>query len=213
VVKTHSDELGLILPLDIAPVQIAFIIFQDKDEIVNSKINDYYREIFDFLSSSYRCQLYNKRKRNSDNIFQADKDGCVFKIFIGLKELENKEIVFTRRDQAREKQMTKKVDLLEKLIVNSALFTEEIKKRSENFSDNYITSVDDKEKLFTMIKEEVKGLFLIPFCNQSNCELESKKKVGSFSMRCISDKEISGGEVCIFCEEDAKNFVFLGRSY
>ena len=74
---SHVDSLGLILPFDIAPVQIAFILTGEIEGLVN-----YYREIVDMLGNIYRCRLYNNHKQVSVNFSQADKEGCPLKIVL-----------------------------------------------------------------------------------------------------------------------------------
>nr|CAG8502257.1 3134_t:CDS:10 [Entrophospora candida] len=85
--------MGLILPFDIAPVQIAFVIIKESPELFN-----YYSEISSLLTPYFRCQLYNKSSRDNLNILQADKEGCPFKIILGDEELKKEEITLVRRD-------------------------------------------------------------------------------------------------------------------
>ena len=82
------------MPFDIAPVQIAFILIGENEELIN-----YYQEIYEILSSAgYRCQLYNKSSRVNLNILQVDKEGCPFKIILGKEELAKEENDVLRRD-------------------------------------------------------------------------------------------------------------------
>jgi prolyl-tRNA synthetase len=87
------------LPFDIAPVQIAFVLIEQSEELIN-----YYQEIQEILSSAgYRCRLYNKNKRVNLNILQVDKEGCPFKIILGKEELSKGEITLVRRDNIERK--------------------------------------------------------------------------------------------------------------
>ena len=81
------------MPFAVASVQIAFILINESKELAT-----YYQKINSLLTPVYRCQLYNKSKQVNLNILQADKEGCPFKIILGNKELEQKEITLVRRD-------------------------------------------------------------------------------------------------------------------
>jgi len=257
VAKTHADNWGLILPFDIAPVQIAFILIGESEELTN-----YYQEIYTSLSPHYRCQLYNKNKQVNLNILQADKEGCPFKIILGKEEFKKNEITLVRRDNierkitislkeskkeekyisAFEKYMEElskiednpevKKELTKGRVVNSfkggwragKIFRviekekEEFKKnlyqKSADFRDSRIFPVDNFSELEKKIKEGTKGLFLVPFCNNLECEESIKKKAPSYSIRCIAlEKKIIESQQCLFCQFPAKHIVYLGRSY
>jgi len=95
---------------------------------------------------------------------------------------------------------------------------EELKKnlyqKSVDFRDNHIFPVNNFPELEKKIKEGVKGLFLVPFCNNLDCEIEIKKKVPSYSIRCVaSEKQFAEPLQCLFCQSTAQNRVYLGRSY
>lgn len=89
---SHVDSLGLILPFDVAPVQIAFILFRKDEKVIN-----YYQEILNILiAAKFRCRLYS-------SALQADKEGCPLKIILGPEELGKKEITLKRRDEIEKK--------------------------------------------------------------------------------------------------------------
>jgi len=246
------------LPFDIAPVQIAFILIGENEELIN-----YYQEIYESLSPHFRCQLYNKNKQFNLNILQADKEGCPFKIIIGKTELEKKEITLVRRDNVERKitiiikdnetdqkllvdyekymedsskfddeevkkelvKMKKKsADLFKRGMMAGKIFKvitkeiEEFKKvlyqKSAEFRDKHIFPVDNYQQLEEKIKDGVKGLFLIPFCNNLDCEVNIKKRVPSYTIRCIVlEKKPTKSQKCLFCQLAAQNMVYLGRSY
>jgi prolyl-tRNA synthetase len=257
IAKTHADNWGLILPFDIAPVQIAVILIGESKELVN-----YYQEIYASLSPHYRCQLYNKSKQVNLNILQADKEGCPFKIILGKEELEKGEITLVRRDNVERKitvnleesevekkyisafekyvkELSKiednpeaKKELTKKKVVNSFKkgeragkilrviekekeeFKKNLYQKSVDFRDKHIYPVDNFSELEKKIKEGLKGLFLIPFCNNLDCEVKVKEGVPSYSIRCIaSEKKFAELLKCLFCQSAAQNRVYLGRSY
>jgi prolyl-tRNA synthetase len=256
IAKTHADNWGLILPFEIAPVQIAFILIGESQELSN-----YYQEINNLLTPYYRCRLYNKNQQVNKNILQADQEGCPFKIILGPEELKKKEITLIRRDNIERRitislaeSETEKKYLLafEKYVKSLSEVDEKIKKefeenkqvtnsfkkgqlagkifgvinkekqelqrtihqKSTDFRDKHIFSVDNFSELEKKLKEGVKGLFLIPFCNKLDCEREIKEKVPTYSIRCISssNKQKNHGQ-CLFCQSAAPVEVYLGRSY
>ncbi|KLL05094.1 MAG: prolyl-tRNA synthetase [Mycoplasmataceae bacterium RV_VA103A] len=255
LVKAHADQWGLILPFEIAPVQIAFILIGESPELI-----DYYQEIYGLLSRHYRCQLYNKNKQVNANVLQADQEGCPFKMIIGKQELEHQEITLIRRDNVERKitikleenELEKKyITATEKYWKEMSEINQENKKefekakvanpfrqgqragkifgiisqeaqelqknlyqKSVEFRDKHIFSVANLAELEKKKKDGSKGLFLVPFCNNLDCELKIKEKVPSYSIRCIAGEErVIAPQKCLFCQSAAQNRVYLGRSY
>ncbi|CAG8669139.1 11142_t:CDS:2, partial [Cetraspora pellucida] len=252
---TSTRVIGLILPFEIAPVQIAFILIGESPELIN-----YYQEIYGLLSRHYRCQLYNKNKQVNANVLQADQEGCPFKMIIGKHELEHQEITLIRRDNV-ERKITIKLEEneLEKKYITAAekywkemseisqenkkefekakivnsfrqgqragkIFgiisreAQELQKnlyqKSVEFRDKQIFSAASLAELEKKIKDGSKGLFLVPFCNNLDCELKIKEKLPSYSIRCIAgEKKVDTSHKCLFCQSTAQNRVYLGRSY
>lgn len=148
LVKTHADNWGVILPFDIAPVQIAFILFKQTPELI-----EYYQEIFSLLIPYYRCRLYNKSEKN---LLRADEEGCPLKIILGPKELKNREVTLIRRDDV-ERRMTIKLEgesELEKKIFSLQIdFTERINQVA--FPDQ--PSTKQEEKKAKMVQQIQRG--------------------------------------------------------
>lgn len=260
VAKTHADPWGLIFPFAIAPVQIAFILIEESQELTN-----YYQEISSSLTPHYRCQLYNQSSQVNQNLLRADKEGCPFKIILGSAELKNREITLVRRDDI-ERRVTIKLegkkefeknlfslhkDFVEKvnklyfpkkspaeldqqksemlkqfkkgtqsgklfsaIIKETEKLNQSLSQKSTEFRDSHIHGANSLAELEKKIKAGNLGLFLVPFCNNLECEKKIKEKVSSYSIRCIMEKEkISQGEKCFLCSQMAKVRVYLGRSY
>ena len=95
-----------------------------------------------------------------------------------------------------------------------AEFKKNLYQKSANFRDSHIFSVVSYSELEAKIKEGAVGLFLVPFCNNLDCEIKIKEKVPAYTIRCISlVKKPEAREKCIFCTMPAINCVYLGRSY
>jgi len=93
-------------------------------------------------------------------------------------------------------------------------FKKNLYQKSVDFRNKHVYSIDNFSELEQKIKEGTRGLFLVPFCNNLECEESIKKKVPSYSIRCIAlKKKIVEPQPCLFCQLSAKHMVYLGRSY
>ena len=132
----------MILPFAIAPVQIAFILIEQSEELIN-----YYQEIYEILNSAgYRCQLYNRNPRVNLNILQADKEGCPFKIILGKEELAKEEITLVRRDNVERR-------------ITVSLKDDESEKKHFSAFEKYIDElgvINDKETMINSVRKGFK---------------------------------------------------------
>ena len=93
-------------------------------------------------------------------------------------------------------------------------FKKNLYQKSVDFRNNHIYPIDNFSELEQKIKEGMRGLFLVPFCNNLDCEVKIKERVPSYSIRCIAlEKKIVEPQPCLFCQLSAKHMVYLGRSY
>jgi hypothetical protein len=93
-------------------------------------------------------------------------------------------------------------------------FQKQLYQKSVDFRDKHIYSEVNLTELKKKISGGVKGLFLIPFCNNLECEKTIKEKIPSYSIRCIDlERKITESDSCFFCKSKAQNVVYLGRSY
>ena len=95
-----------------------------------------------------------------------------------------------------------------------AEFKKNLYQKSANFRDSHIFSVVSYSELEAKIKEGVVGLFLVPFCNNLDCEIKIKEKVPSYSIRCmVLERKTTELLKCLFCQSVTQNSAYLGRSY
>ena len=94
-----------------------------------------------------------------------------------------------------------------------AEFKKNLYQKSADFRDKNIVEINNYSELEKKIKKGI-GLFLIPFCNNLDCEKNIPCRLPAYSIRCLSlTKKSSKEEKCIFCMNSTKNWAFLGRSY
>ncbi|CAI2184156.1 14351_t:CDS:1 [Funneliformis geosporum] len=162
---THTDNYGLILPFAVAPVQIAFILIGENQELIN-----YYQEILNILvPARFRCRLYN-------NFSQADKEGCPLKIVLGAEELKKGEITLIRRDNIEKKiiiNILAKTEFEAKFLPIIEDYAEKTSKINlENLEDNKkLSSLNVKEQMVESIKNGFKQGRIYGAVNQAREEL------------------------------------------
>ena len=100
LIMTHSDDLGLVLPPLLAPIQIIIIpLIKSKDD--SKKILDKTNELFESLKSKgIRVKIDNRENSSLGfKLNDSEVKGIPMRIVIGEKEIDNNEFeVFYRHN-------------------------------------------------------------------------------------------------------------------
>ena len=165
IIALHGDEKGLILPPNVAPIQIVIVplLFKGKEEIAMNKA----KEVYEILKEKgYRIKLDDRDIRPGRKFNDWELRGVPLRIELGPRDIENKKITLYRRDSGEKFQIDED-DLLNEInnIMNSIMET--IKEKACERVNSFITIIeDDGGALIDKVKETLadkKGVVLIPY--------------------------------------------------
>ncbi len=137
-----GDDKGLILPFDLAPVQIVIIpiIFKGKEEAVLKEAN----AILNQLRDKYLIKIDDSEESVGNKFFYWELKGVPIRIEIGPKDIEKGQFVIVRRYDGK-KIFVKQEELVRKIDEIAENYTREIKERSLIDFESQIEIVYEKE--------------------------------------------------------------------
>jgi len=146
VLSIHGDENGLVLPFNVAPIQMVIVplLFKNTKEKVLTKANEIRIEL---EKQGYRIKLDDREDmRPGKKYYEYEYIGVPIRIEIGPKDLEEEKVIIFRRD-TKEKI---KVDInnltseLKKIIKE---YNQNLKDKAKKRFESMIVIVDDVEKI------------------------------------------------------------------
>nr|A9A787.1 RecName: Full=Proline--tRNA ligase; AltName: Full=Prolyl-tRNA synthetase; Short=ProRS [Methanococcus maripaludis C6] len=166
LISVHGDEKGLVIPVDVAPIQIVLIplLFKGKEEIVMDKIKELNRT----LKSEFRVLLDDRDIRPGRKYNDWEIKGVPLRIELGPRDIENGQALIVRRDTG-EKITVEYSNILEEVEKIVSMYKENLKIKADEKIKNFLTVVDfesDVNALSEKVKAallENKGIILIPF--------------------------------------------------
>jgi len=206
IIMTHGDDNGLVLPWDIAPVQIAVVpIAQHKDGVLEAA-----RELTAGLAKNYRVKLDDSDNSPGWKFAEYEMKGVPLRLEIGPKDLENNQCVLVRRDN-RKKYFVPLEQLEDRLPeicgeYHAALF----EKAAKNRADRTFTATSMSE--LCEISSQKSGYIQAMWCGDQACELKLKEAAGVTS-RCIPFQQTKISDKCVCCGKAADAMVVWGKSY
>jgi|TARA_B100000427_G_scaffold113169_1_gene93805 prolyl-tRNA synthetase len=211
LIMTHSDDNGLVLPPNLAPIQVVIVpIYKGIDQL--DKITIKANKIVNDLKSKGISVKYDDRDNFKPGYKFNDYElkGVPIRISIGPRDLENKTIELARRDNLTKSSVpmnsiVKEVEATLKDI-QSKLFN-----RALNFRNKNTTEVDNFEEFKRIISKQ--GGFVSAHWDGSN-ETELKiKNLTKATIRCIPiDNKIEKGK-CVYSGKQSVGRVIFAKSY
>ena len=210
LIMTHGDDKGLVLPPNLAPIQVVIVpIFKGKEQleeisIVAKKIKD------ELESKNVRVQFDNRENLKPGFKFaEHEMKGIPIRIAIGPKDIEKNQLELARRD-TEEKIFIKQSSVLnevEKILkeIHVNLF-----ERAKKFLEENITEVDNYEDFKNTINQ--KGGFVYAYWDGTTETEEKIKKETKATIRCIPYSSSTKGK-CVLTGKESSQKVYFAKSY
>ncbi len=209
LVMQHGDDKGLILPPNVAPIQVVIvpIMFSDSKAEVLKKAQELKESL-----SGLRVHLDERDEYSPGWKFNEwEMRGVPLRIEIGPKDIEKKTVVMVRRD-TREKAFVPMKEVVEgatELLstIQSAMF----EKAKAAVKDSTTKAKGWRD--FAKCIEERK-LVLAPFCCKPSCEEDIKEKLPGCTTRNIPLGPKRGNEQkCVNCGKETLIDVYFSKAY
>ena len=212
MIAIHGDDKGLILPFELAPLQIVItpIIFKGKEDLVLNKA----KEIKDLLKK-YSVKIDDRDYvSNGEKYSEWELKGVPIRIEIGPRDIEKNQVVIVNR-LTRQKEFIP-LDSLNKTVDKIAInFTKELKElHSVKFEDNIqdAETIDEAKKVIDSGK-----IVRCGFCSIDNdglaCATKIEKETNAFVRGSRVKGETKKFDKCIVCGKPATKTVYLAKSY
>ncbi len=211
LVMTHSDDQGLVLPPNLAPIQVVIVpIYRGEEqlEIIAEKA----KEIMDDLKAKGISVKFDDRDTYKPGWKFAEYElkGVPLRIAMGPRDIENGTVELARRDT-----LTKEVVKQEGLSDSIDNLLEEIQKslfvKAKAYRETHITKVDNFEEFKEVL--ENKGGFISAHWDGTSETEQRIKELTKATIRCIpNDAEIEEGK-CVFTGKPSHKRVLFAKAY
>ena len=211
LIMTHSDDLGLVLPPRLAPIQVAIIpIYKGEDQLI--LISEKVKIIVKSLREKNISVKFDDRDtfRPGAKFAEYELKGVPVRIAIGNRDMENNTAEVARRDTL-EKQTIPQDQLSEYICELLEEIQQNLFNRALSFRNDHITEVNSFKEFEEVI--ESKGGFVSAHWD-GTIETENKiKELTKATIRCIPNKGKEELGTCIFTGEKSLRKVLFAKAY
>jgi len=205
MISIHGDDRGLILPPEVAPIQLVIIPIIKKEG--GEEVLKRCREIEERLGERYRVKLDLSEERPGAKYYHWELKGVPVRIELGPRDIKKDEVVISRRDE--QKKISVKMEELDNRI------EEEMNKMGKNLLLKAEAGM--RERIFECAKiEEMsnhvrKGIIKASWCGDESCGREMEERSGADILGDILGEEEDG--ICPICGKETKIKVYLAKTY
>jgi len=211
LVMTHSDDSGLVLPPNLAPIQVVIVpIYKSEEELATiTKVVEELMVQFKKLKISVKFDNRTTQKPGF-KFAEWELKGVPVRIAVGPKDLENGTFEVARRDTLSKEVVSKDGivnyinDLLE--TIQSDLFNRALKYR-----DTHITEVNSFEE-FKDVLENKTGFIAAHWDGTPETE-EKIKDLTKATIRCIPLNKLEEEGKCVFSGAKSTGRVLFAKAY
>jgi prolyl-tRNA synthetase len=206
VIMVHGDNDGLVLPPEVAPIQVIIVpVRQDAEGVLDKAY-----EIKNRLMENIRVKLDESDKMPGWKFSEYEMRGVPLRLELGPKDIEKNQCVVVRRDN-RSKQFIPLDEIETRIPEILAEIQKDMLEKAREMRDKktYIIKTMDE---FISICEKTPGFIKAMWCGNEACEEGIKEKTGA-SARCIPFDQEKLSDRCVCCGEKAEKLVYWGKAY
>jgi len=211
LIMTHSDDNGLVLPPNLAPIQVVIVpIYKGAEQLEEISL------VANKIKEALEAKGVSVKYDNRDNVKPGFKfndyelKGVPLRIAIGPKDLEKGQVELARRDTLEKSYIPQSelTALIPSLLedIQASLYN-----KAFSFRDEHITVVDSYDAFKTVLEE--KGGFISAHWDGSEATEERIKKETKATIRCIPYGAKQEAGTCVYSGKPSSQRVLFAKAY
>ena len=211
LIMTHSDDEGLVLPPNLAPIQVVIVpIYKGLEQLdaISKKIDPIIKK----LRAKGISIKFDARDTHKPGFKFAEWElkGVPVRIAIGNRDIESGAVEVARRD-TKEKQKMSFEGLEDNIEGLLAAMQDAIFNKALNYRDEHITEVNSWEEFQEVL--ESKGGFISAHWDGTTESEDKIQQATKATIRCIPFDNPQELGVCVFSGKPSKERVLFAKAY
>ncbi len=219
LIGIHGDDQGLVLPFEMAPVQVVVVpITLAKKPELSKKVLKQCESVVKKLSKSYRVRFDDRDYSPGLKFNEWELKGVPLRIEVGPRDVEKKVVTIVSRATGEKKEVAagKVGSVVKELIKKHASVME---KRAKHYFDSRVRETKRYKELLSIMKKH-RGFVKVPWCSveKDGETCEQKMKDATQGARVCGTlypkpEKVGKADKCVACGKKAKHIVYVAKSY
>lgn len=211
LVMTHSDDNGLVLPPNLAPIQIVIVPIYKTDEEFEEVSAVAHTLVSQFKQLKLSVKFDDRTTQKPGFKFaEWELKGVPVRIAIGPKDLQNGTFEVARRDTLS-KEIVLKDEIVKHVRVLLDTIQEDLFKKALDYRNSHITEVNSFDEFKTVLDEKT-GFVSAHWDGTAETE-EKIKELTKATIRCIPLDRLEEAGSCVFTGNPSTGRVLFAKAY
>lgn len=205
LLSVHGDGNGLVLPWEVAPVQVAIvpILLGDKERVLAVC-----RDLQEKLGAArMRVKLDTSDERPGAKFYKWEMKGVPIRLEVGPRDIEKGVVTLVRRDGA--KKAVPMEGLVEAINQEAQELQSVLYERAKKFNEGKVKEVGSFEEARSQTEA---GVALVPWCGEVDCGHQLEDQVGA-NMLGEPQYQIFPEAACAVCGKKSTVRTYMARQY
>ena len=212
LVSAHGDDVGLVLPPEVAPVQVVIVPIPAKSPSDDERVREYAESLRkDLDENGIRSRVDDRPEMTpGEKYYYWDAKGVPVRLEVGLREVNENTVTVVRRDTL-EKRVVKRPELVGYV---KALFDEIYKSLYER-SWSFLRSMTSRHEDLESAKRALEGrggVVELPWCGSYECAAKMTEYLQAKALGTPWPPERAQGR-CPVCGRPAVTYLRISKQY
>ena len=205
-IMVHGDDNGLVLPPEVAPIQIVVIpVAANKPGVIPAA-----REVAQkLIDAGYRCKVDDSDRTPGWKFSEYEMKGVPLRVEIGPRDIEKGQVVFAKRNDG-EKVFCPNEEIVSKAHELLKTIHEQMYEKAYKYLLQHTTEVKDLKEFDAALTKG--GYAKMMWCGDRACE-DKIKELTNATARCLPFNQMGHGDTCPVCGKKANKVVLFAKAY
>lgn len=212
IIMTHGDDQGLVLPPNLAPIQVVIVPIFRTDIEKTQVIPVVERIKHQLVDSGIKVKIDDREEFTPGYKFNDwEMRGVPLRIEVGPKDIAKGTVSFARRDILGKagKSFVPQENIISSVQTTLKAIQESILEKAMIFRDKNIHETKDVDDISEIIKN---GWAFVWWCGSQDCETGIKNETKSTN-RCMPIQQPDNEGTCVFCGKSSRIKTYFARAY
>jgi prolyl-tRNA synthetase len=211
VLSAHGDDQGVVLPPNIAPIQVVVIpiLYKEKEEQIN-------KECKDIASKLRKAKIKFELDLRTDltpgsKFYYWELRGIPIRVEVGPRDIEKNEVTIVRRDTLEKQtcKMSALVPVVQKLVEK---VKQELWQKALRWMKDHVYRAESLEEAKQLLRKRA-GIVEVLWCNRAECGHRLEEEVDARVLGVSVDMEEKVDGKCVVCGQKAEHMVRVAVAY
>jgi len=212
LISIHGDDRGLVLPFEVAPIQVVIIPIYYEEEEAKPVLEkcEWLRD--ELARRGVRVYVDTRERTPGWKFNDWELRGVPIRAEIGRKEVKEGFVTLFRRDLMKREKVPDS-EVVKKVFELADDILRVLKERAKKFFESRIVKVSTREEVEKALRSGM--MVKMPFCGREECAAEMQEVTNGGKVRgvALDETENPEGKSCAWCGKPATQVVYVAKAY